>query len=241
MRVLLTRPEPDATATAGRLSERGHTVHHAPLLSVHLKAEPALTEAPGGIVVTSRNAVRALATWRSSGKWHDLPLFAVGDASADLARAHGFADVRSAGGNVGALRALVRRTADPHAGPLLYPAARQPAADLAGDLQADGFSVMAVEAYHTEPAKRLDPVAEALLQDGKLDAMVVFSPRGGAVLRALLTAAGLSERLGDVHVVAISAAAGAPLADLSVAGLHVAARPDEKSVLALVDSLSQRL
>ncbi|MHA1553424.1 MAG: uroporphyrinogen-III synthase, partial [Alphaproteobacteria bacterium] len=172
MRVLLTRPEPDATATAGRLSERGHTVHHALLLSVHLKAEPALTEAPGGIVVTSRNAVRALATWRSSGKWHDLPLFAVGDASADLARAHGFADVRSAGGDVGALRALVRRTADPHAGPLLYPAARQPAADLAGDLlagdpQVDGLSVMVVEAYHTEPAKRLDPVAEALLQDGK--------------------------------------------------------------------------
>src|ERR1700689_2967092 len=97
MRVLVTRPYDDALETAAKLKALGHDAILAPLLEIrfHDGDEIAL-DGVQAILATSANGVRALA--RHSAR-RDVALFAVGRQSADVARAAGFRDVRSADGD----------------------------------------------------------------------------------------------------------------------------------------------
>src|SRR6185437_9861090 len=104
MRVVVTRPLADSERTAAALRARGHEVLVAPLLHV----EPVTTDFSGGwggIIITSANAPGAIAGHAAREKLIKLPLFAVGQRSADAARQAGFLNVTSAGGDV---RDLVR-------------------------------------------------------------------------------------------------------------------------------------
>jgi uroporphyrinogen-III synthase len=229
VRLLVTRPEPEAQATAERLRALGHTVAIAPLLAVVFAPPPDDAVHPAAILVTSRNGVRALAGWPQLAGWLERPLFAVGDATALAARIAGFAHVRSAGGNGAALAALVRDALPPAGGPLLYVAARERAGDLAAALAAEGYDVRVAEAYHAEKATQFPPDAGAALAAGRFDGALFYSRRTAEAFRDL--AAGGTVRL--PHVFALSEEVAAPLADLGVV-VHVAAVPDEAHLLALV-------
>ena len=62
VRLLLTRPEPDAARTAAALRARGHEPIVAPLLAIEIVSDADLGAGPwAAILVTSANAVRAIA------------------------------------------------------------------------------------------------------------------------------------------------------------------------------------
>ncbi len=74
----------------------------------------------GGVIITSANAPAAIAGNPAREALLALPLLAVGQRSAEAARAAGFTEVTSAGGDVrDLLRALATRRLDKVA-PLLY-------------------------------------------------------------------------------------------------------------------------
>ncbi|MFI4972434.1 MAG: uroporphyrinogen-III synthase, partial [Hyphomicrobiales bacterium] len=133
MRLVVTRPQTDSERTAAALRACGHAVLVAPLLRV----EPVATDlsgAWGAVIITSANAPGAVAGNPAREPLVKLPLFAVGQRSADAARQAGFADVTSAGGDV---RDLVQLIAERHAdasAPLLYLAGEDRAADLVAEL-----------------------------------------------------------------------------------------------------------
>src|SRR5436305_8404106 len=130
MRLLITRPEPDATRTAQTLRARGHEVLMAPLLFTQtLDAE--FAGPYGAVLMTSANAARAVAAHGRAGELRALPAYVVGSRTAKAAREAGFADVESANG---ALADLVRLVATRFGGsrtPVLYLAAEHRAGDLA--------------------------------------------------------------------------------------------------------------
>ena len=93
-----------------------------PLVAIRWREDGARVLAPlldgaAGLLFTSANGVRAFA---AASPRRDLPALAVGDATAAAARAAGFADVASAGGNVADLALLVRRRLEPEAGALVH-------------------------------------------------------------------------------------------------------------------------
>jgi uroporphyrinogen-III synthase len=94
-RVLVLRPEPGASATVDRAREVGLDVIAVPLFEV----EPVAWEAPDpaasdGLLLTSANAVRHGGP--ELEKLRALPVYAVGEATAEAARQAGF-DVVAAG------------------------------------------------------------------------------------------------------------------------------------------------
>ncbi|MEX0852723.1 MAG: uroporphyrinogen-III synthase, partial [Bauldia sp.] len=93
MRLLVTRPEPDAGETAGRLGGLGHAVVIQPMTRIVFSPEPVDWPEPAALVLTSRNAVRGLERWPRAKAWRNLPVFAVGASTAELARRVGFTDV----------------------------------------------------------------------------------------------------------------------------------------------------
>ena len=236
MRLLITRPEPDASRTAARLRELGHEVLVQPLLTVSFNDPPANLPNPGAILVTSQNAVRALARWPQVTAWRDVPIFAAGPATGRAALALGFTDVRTGAGDAGSLADVVISTLPKAAGPLIYPAARDRVGTLSARLIARGYDVRTVEAYRADPVERLDREVRDALAAGTVDGVLLYSRRTAEALVDLATAAGIADSLGGPAYYVISENVAAIVGGLGTP-VHIAQNPDEDSLLALVAGL----
>lgn len=220
--VLVTRPEPGASDTARRLTERGHTPVLAPMLTVAPRALGLLPHAQA-IVVTSGNSL--------SGPLPDVPLFAVGDATAAKARALGLTHVTSAGRDAATLAKLVVATCDPGAGPLLLLSGEGHGLDLAATLRGHRFRVVRRVAYATAPVATLPPQAARMLRSGAGHALF-FSPQTARVFARLLAAS--PAPVDSTEAIAISPATAAALAPLPWARIRVASHPNQDAMLALL-------
>ena len=83
MRLLVTRPEPDATALRAQLIAQGHEVLVEPLITIRFdNADPIELDGVQALIATSRNGLRALASSPAIEQARSLPLFAVGPGTA---------------------------------------------------------------------------------------------------------------------------------------------------------------
>lgn len=226
--LLITRPEEDAAPLAVRLRAMGIDSVIAPLMRVVNLPGPDIDEqAYAGLIITSANGARALAS-RMRGR--DIPVCAVGAASGAAAGAAGFTDIQCAGGNVETLAALIRDVCDPDAGPLLHAAGSVTAGDLAGDLAPDGFRIEVTRLYEAQAVDALPEAANAALQAGDLDGVVLYSPRTARIFDDLVEKAGVSAALARLDLFALSqnvdAASGSRWASR-----HIAATPDQEALL----------
>src|SRR5262249_3890690 len=185
-------------------------------------------EAFGGVVMTSANAARAIAGHPRHSALAALPAFAVGRHTAEAARAAGFRDVRSAGGDRHDLAALLRDRAD--RAPLLYLAGE----DRSDALDAGGAPVITVAVYRAVKAERFPRAVADALAPATLAGVLHFSQR---TTEAYLDCArGLRERaLAPAHY-CLSRQVAAPLAAAGAAAIRIAPRPDEEALLELVGS-----
>jgi uroporphyrinogen-III synthase len=238
MRILVTRPREDADGLVAALTARGHEVLFEPLLTIVPRAAvdwPPGHERAQALLVTSANGVRAFA--RADPR-RDLPVYAVGAASAAAAGELGFRTVVSAEGNVDDLAALVRRRLDPAAGPLLHPAAATPAGDLQGALAVADFTVLRVVLYDARPAEALSPESTRAINEGSIDAVTLFSPRTAAAFASLMEAAGLASACWQIAALCLSPAVASEIAGLTWRRVVVAARPEQAALLAALDGLA---
>ncbi len=225
--VLVTRPEPGGSATAAALRAAGYV----PVLAPCLEIEPlpgALPTLVDGIVIASTQALPGLPPALRA-----VPLFAVGDATAARARAAGFIDVASAAGTARELAALLGERLDPGARLLLACGAGH-SMDLAADLRGRGFRVTRRVVYRSRPARQLDAAAQAALEAGEIDRVMVFSPASARRFVTLITEAGLDGALAGAIAVAISPAAAAPLTRLPFRDIRSAVSPDQDHMITIL-------
>jgi uroporphyrinogen-III synthase len=235
LRALVTRPRAEATALAEALMVRGIEPIVEPLLEIHYRdgLAPDLAGVQA-MLCTSANGVRALARLNRE---REVPLFAVGEASAARAREEGFASVESAGGNVDDLARLARERLRPEAGRLLHVAGSEVAGDLAGALRRAGFTVERAVLYEARPAASLSAATVRAFAAGLVDFALFFSPRTAAIFARLAEPAGVAAALRHVTAVSISAAADSALAGLEFRARHIAAIPDQQGLLAALDAV----
>jgi uroporphyrinogen-III synthase len=229
MRLLVTRPEPDATRTAQSLRSRGHEVVVAPLL----RMEAIAADLGGGfaaVLMTSANAARAVAAHPQFASLHSLPVLTVGDRTADAAREAGFAQVDSA---EGALPDLVRLASGFAGRRLLYLAGEDRAGDLAADLAPHRVAVDTAVIYRTVAAEALPPEAAQALA-GRIDAALHYSRRSAETLLRLAGRAGLLNAVLSLAHYCLSDAVAVPLRDAGAGEVFVAASPAEAQLLDLV-------
>ena len=238
MHVLVTRPIYYARSLAAALAARGHGALVAPMLTI---APADGVEGPldlagvQALLFTSANGARVFAGLSEA---RDLPVFAVGDASAGAARAAGFARVESAGGDVADLARLVAERLDPKGGALYHAAASKVAGDLTGLLEGRGFSVRRDVLYDAVAATRLTKELRAALVAGSLDVATFFSPRSAEIFVSLVQDAGLDGVCTRTVALALSDAVAMKLRALSWAGIEVAAQPNQDTLLALLDGIA---
>jgi uroporphyrinogen-III synthase len=240
MRLLVTRPEPDCARTAAALRARGHDVMLAPLLHIEPDPEADLGPGPwGGVLITSANAVRAIAEHPRHRELIGLPLFAVGRRSAETARAAGFAEVVSADGDAADLARLVAARDRTSQGggqvrlPLLHLAGEDRAGDLGGALAVHGIAVQTVVLYRAVTATILPPDIKDALAGGRIDGVLHYSRRSADAFVALALAALIDIKKLTIRHYCVSAQVAVPLRDAG-AQAFAAAAPDEAALFALI-------
>jgi len=234
VRILLTRPEADAARTAAALRSHGHEAIVAPLLGIEILWNVDLGNGPwAAILVTSANAVRAIAGHARRDELSAVPVFTVGAHSAQAMREAGFADVVSADGNVDDLARLVAARMTPAAA-LLYLAGEERSGDLAGALRARNFVVHTALVYRAVMADNFPRHAVDALVAGQIDAVAHFSRRSAEAYVNAATNAGLvAPALARPIHLCLSQRIAAPLAAAGAVRIRIAAQPDEAALLAL--------
>lgn len=249
MKVLVTRPEPDASRLAARLAASGIKAMVEPMMVVTAVdqrppalepdlepgLEPSLEldlEGVQALAFTSANGVRAFALLSME---RALPVFAVGAATAEAAREAGFEVVHVAAGDVEHLAALIAGMAEPEGGSIFHAAGKVVAGDLVGLLAARGFHVVRKVLYGAEPAAALSADLQRALRDGTLDAVTLYSPRTARIFAGLVSKAGLEAEVARLACYALSKNVASAAGALSWASMNIAAEPSEEALLALME------
>lgn len=223
--VWITRAQPGADATAGRVRRLGLEAVVEPLLEVRPIADAAIDlQDVCALAFTSANAVAAFASLRPE---RNLRVFTVGDATATAARAQRFAAVLSAQGDVTALAAALALRRRELTGVILYPAAADPAQDLAGALSAVGLNVRQTTLYETVELAPSEALAERLPQ---IEGVLLHSAKASRAL------AGFLKRSPAPHLAAfcLSRQVARPLSRAALAATVCAEAPNETALLSLL-------
>ena len=247
MAVLLTRPSPDNEASGEALRSRGFEVLLAPMLRV----EPVpFADDPDAdyqaVIATSANALRAVADALARSDLRNLPLYAVGEHTASVARNIGFARVVTAKGDAAALRDRLldslRARELKKKRPLLYLAGADISRDLAGELGQHGLEVVTQTAYRMVALTSLArAVCDAFARD-EVDAVLHYSRRSAAAFLEAVRNEGIEVSALAVPQCCISANVAAVLHEAGAAQVKVAASPDEKALFEALDrALPSRL
>jgi uroporphyrinogen-III synthase len=236
MRLLVTRPEPDALKLSGLLEDAGHEAVVEPLLSVSFDgAETVDLDGAQALIATSRNALRALKSSPALAAARQLPLFAVGKATAAEARALGFETVVTGAGTAAELVAHIVSVLDPAAGVLVHLAGNALAHDLAGELEAQGFRVRQPVVYRMIAATAFGEGTVEALAMHEIDGVLLMSPRTAAIYARLVAKHGLTSVVRALPHFCLSAAVARQLQPLGAVPTEIAEAPTLEEVLALID------
>lgn len=219
--VLILRPEPGASATAAAARALGLLPTVSPLFAVRpLDWQAPDTARFDAVLLTSANAARHGGP--ELRPFLSLPCYAVGEATAEAARAAGFADVRAGTADVEAVNAMM---AADHVRLAFHPCGRD-----RRPVPRPGPDIVQIPVYAADAVEALPAAAEAAMAAGAV--VLVHSPRAGALL------AGLARDRGRVSIAAISAAA-AEAAGAGWRRVAVAAAPRDEALLELAATLCQ--
>jgi len=239
IRMLVTRPEPDAAETAARLAglDIASVIH--PLLTFRT-LPTGLPDPTGfaGMALTSANALRALAERGALERYCGLKVFAVGDRTAEAARRAGFSSVISAGGDFADLAELLAHSR--LSGPIFYPAARHQSGDLAKSLAPYGVMVVTARVYEMVEVPELPDDILAALAAHDIQAALFYSRR---------TAIAFVERAASFHLpkavktrlgmLCLSEAVAEPLIAAHFVRVRIADAPTEDAMMGLALSFAR--
>jgi uroporphyrinogen-III synthase len=233
MRFLLTRPQVQCEELGTVLKSNGVEWLGEPLLRITpVRWDPNVLAKPQAVLLTSANGSRELL--QSPGVRRDLPIFAVGPATAAALQIAGFSNVQAAGGTAASLVAHVRRHVDPCAGRLLHLSGHDISLDLAAGLAPVGFSVDRVIVYRACAVERLSARALHEMSWNRIDGAVFLSARTAAIFCSLVIAAGLVDACAHMTAIAISRNVAEALRPAGFGQVAVAASPCIDSVIETV-------
>jgi uroporphyrinogen-III synthase len=222
--ILILRPQPGADATARRAAGLGLTAIVAPLFRI----DPVQWNAPAaegfdGILLTSANAAR----YGGNGLkgFARLPCYAVGESTAEAARAAGFADIRVGRSDGQSLLGQIARDGRSH---ILHPCGYDHI-----ELEHSSIGIERPIVYSAAPLN-LSRAAVTAAVSGAL--ILIHSPRAARRFGDLAGASALPKN--DMRLVAISEAAAAA-AGPGWGEIHVADAPRDAAMLALAAHLGK--
>lgn len=242
MLFLVTRPEPEGDKLKALIEEIGQEAIVESLMELELLPE-AIEDLEGvaAIIATSRNALLSLSQSPHLRDALAIPLFVVGQGTAEVARDLGFERIAIGPGSVSGFAAAISGTLDPADGFVVHLAGDQLAGDLAGELQELGFRVLQPVVYRMRAAEALSDGTREAIGDGAIDGVVLMSPRTARIYAGLIKRHGLQDAAAEIVHVCLSTAVARGLGPLGEVPIEVPEKPTMNAILELIEQVADRL
>lgn len=231
-RVLVTRPEPGASATARRLNAQGHDAVVLPLSEIR-PLNPALPDPAGidAVAATSANAFRHIETAQAAPLLAK-PCFTVGERTALAAQQAGFSDMRRSDADGSALARLIARQLPPGSR-IVYLCGRVRRPEFEAELRAAGMICHPVELYDAVLVQPDSAATEALLASPP-DAILIYSRRAAEALREMMSRPPLASGLEAARLLCLSEAVARGLGTVGVGRTYWSKEPNEDALFTLL-------
>ncbi|MCX8505805.1 MAG: uroporphyrinogen-III synthase [Alphaproteobacteria bacterium] len=261
MRFLITRPHEDAAPLANALQAMGHETLIAPLMTIKQTEVWKFDSIPDcqAIAISSANGARALMT--SLKEWppphrdwlQTLPIFCVGDATAEILAPLNLRRLYNAKGHGGDLAHLIAAQLHPDDGGIEYLCGRVTTENFAQNLSQAGFDLRAQPLYDAVAATHLPLVLRQFLHEAvvqKCDkmpassgaekisgaaasAVLMFSTRSLQIFEELIEQENSTNLVTDLDLYCLSPTIAAT-ARLSYRNIFCAARPNQAAMIELI-------
>ncbi len=250
MHLLITRPEPDASAMRAMLEAEGLSADVAPLLEITVDApDEELLVGASALVVTSRNGLRALETSPCLGELLARPLLVVGKGTGAAASALGFTDVTVGPATAKDLvplivRAWLEKIAPAAAkgsaapGPIVHLSGDKISFDLEPPLAEAGLPFRRNTVYRSAPVRHLPQTVIDALAGRRYDGIVLMSPLTAQTFVDLAAAAGLAADASHATFLCLSQGIADIVAATGADRVKVAAKPNIEEMVALIRRLA---
>ena len=230
-KIWITRPTEDSSHLFKTLTDKGYDVFVEPLLDITYNEVKIDTENCQAIVFTSANGVRAYIHNKGTT---DLPVYAVGDATATEAKKAGFKIIHISQGDVVFLSETIKEHAKPKDGALYHGAGSVVAKDLSALLSAHKYVVKRQTLYEAVPAVCISRTVCNHLKKGFISGVVLMSPRTADIFVRTVRTQKLDNYLENVIVFSLSDAVADKLRSLDCK-VVVANDPTQSDVISLIE------
>jgi uroporphyrinogen-III synthase len=234
MRVIVTRPLERAQPLAERLKTEGDEVLLAPMLKISYLPVEEPAEPVQAVIFTSVQGVEAVSAARG---YKIFPAFTVGAKTTSAARKAGFERVFNADGDAEDLLKLILSKANAGKGPLIHLCGDQAAGSLVERLCERGFDARRQRVYEAEAQASLPATVADKIKARAFDTALFFSPRSASIFCRIAREKELADSFSHAEAVVMSEAVKNEAAALPWKRIHIAERPTESSVLALLQTL----
>jgi uroporphyrinogen-III synthase len=233
-RIWLTRPQDDSVALAAALANHGIDSIIAPVMRIERCVfSDFKSDKPDAILLTSRHAAHALSGLPAD--WRTLPLFAVGTATAEAARAASFTTVIEGDGGVLELLPRIAGQLAPGAR-ILYLAGEETSADMPALLGARGIAVEQVTAYRAIAETSLPPEMLTALKKNAVTGTVFFSARSAQLAAELLAHHQMAAAAARMDAYCLSLAVAGAAGKLPWRAIHACHTPSRAAMVELIVS-----
>jgi uroporphyrinogen-III synthase len=236
--VLILRPLPQAEQTAQSLRERGYEPVLSPVMRIDILPFelPERRDANTALIITSAQVWPALEAQCDEETLHflrSLPLYCVGDNTAQLLQAKGFHVAHSApqASNLVALMQKQYKEKGHRAQKALYLAGYYRKSDLENVLRQAGWDIEICEVYAARAATRLLPEAVDLLHCQAVNCILFTSSRQVEIFVSLCEKAGVLKQAQQCKALCLSPAISHLAGQKGFSAIQTAPYPDMDSLL----------
>lgn len=232
MKLLVTRPLSVSENLISELLKEGHSVLCSPVLDIQYRDRQVLDlKDVQGFIATSINGVEGLIR---STDVRDIPIYCVGDKTAEVASSKGFRDVKSADGDINTLQQLICHQVDPTSGTLLHAGGARLAGDLKNALEKEGYRYRREIFYDAMAVSDLTAEAKSALKAGELQGVLLFSPHTAKVFCKLVDDASINAQTRNLSAWCLSQNVATGLANCEFANIFISDHPSERALLELI-------
>ncbi len=228
MKVLITRPEPDASHFGRLLTKHGMTPVLAPVIDIQFDPAPVLdTEDVTHLAFTSANGVRAMSSCIDGRVW---PAFAVGPVTATALAGEKILLAGVADSSVESMADLIVSCTDDNA-VILHIAGAHRAGDLQDLLKEKNRQCRLAVLYEAHQIATLPSKVQQQLRDDEITAATFFSQRSANLFLSLLGKHRLLGALTRLQLICLSQAIAGLFKNAGASHISVAERPDQSAMI----------
>jgi uroporphyrinogen-III synthase len=235
-KVLITKSQGESEELSQAVRAAGFEPLYEPLLTIEY-VEEGWPDLSGDIplIFTSSHGVEACA---EQTQVRGNPLYMVGQNTAETARALGFSDIRAIAPDVGGLMAMLSSMPEKELISAFYIRGKDVSTDLKQIIGQKGHFIEEFTAYRAHPAEKLSLSLLKSLDNREINAVMLFSGRGGKVFADLIEQYDRAVRLKTTKALCISEVVLKSVSVLPFQQGLIARTPDRYGMMELLTDIS---